>query len=350
MSGLRQAACLVISAAAVVVQIKASLIIDGGQLLVEVPADLPDEVTALVGKMDTKTFSQSVLEATSKFKADPHAIAIVFKGSPLGIVPATGLQASAVSRWVLGSLTKLFGSLVGYEELESKTLFKDIYTGETSKESSYIGNYTAEGTDRYFGWHVENLAHPHMPHYVLMLCLRQDREKITETLLLPGEVVVRKLKPRTREVLMQKRFLLGVEDTLDLDHVGHISEAIPMLMEERSGGAWRINLDSTYVRPQFDDDIEAREALKELLEVSEDSFESVKLEVGDLIVWDNTRLAHDRQFTGSNRWIQRTHAFTMNVSPFDVFQGVPIKHMQGDEPLVLQTAGVFRKAVQLQEL
>lgn len=291
-------------------------------------------------------FSQATLQKMSAFRDDPQAIAIVFKGAPLGAVPeaSDALNSSSLSRWVLGSATKFFGTLVGYEELKSQALFKNIYTGGSASDTSYIGNYTEEASDRYFGWHVENGAHPHMPRYVLMLCLRQDDQRITETLFLPGQSVVSKLSPQSLAVLKQKRFTLDVEDTLNLDNVSSIPEPIPVLSEQIGGGAWRINLDSTFMHPTQQDDSTARAAFDELLAVAESSFESVKLEAGDLIVWDNTRAAHDRQFSGTNRWLQRTHACTGKASPFHMFHDIPVGYMRSGDPCVLQTSGVFKEA------
>lgn len=189
-----------------------------------------------------------------------------------------------------------------------------------------------------------------MPHYVLMLCLRQDDQRVTETLLLPGESVVRKLSPMSLAVLQQKRFSLSIEDTLNLDNVSAIPEAFEIFKEEQPGGAWRINLDSSFVRPARDEDDIARAALAELLIAAEMSFESVRLETGDLIIWDNTRVSHDRQFNGANRWLERTHAYTGSVSPFHMFQNIGIQFVKGGDPFVVQTKGVFHRAFSNEEL
>jgi len=314
------------------------MIIEGGKLELTTQLHVPHEVDLLVDS--THLFSARVLKKVEDFKLDPHAAAIIFKDVPLGNDSSISLNSSSASRWILASITKLFGYPVGYEELESKAFFKDIFTG-SGETSSYISNYTPDASHRTFGWHVENLAHPHMPRYVLMLCLKQDDQKVTETIFVSGEAVARKLSPHIISILKQKRFILEVEDTLNLDNISFLPEPIAVLSEEPSG-AWLINLDSTFLRPANKEDGPAQFALEEILRVAEDSFETVKLETGDIIIWDNTKVAHDRQFGGSNRWLMRTHAYTGNISPFRLFHNVPVQYMEGD-PHVIKTKGVFHE-------
>lgn len=331
------------------------LLVNGGNLQVDPPPNLPASLEALVDSMDTDRLSKRSRELMSEFKSDPHAVVLLFKAAPLGHVPKDtlkrdALNSSPLSKWVLGTVTKFMGALVGYEELDSRRLFKDIFTGPRPSDTSYIGNYTTGDSDRYFGWHVENLAHPNMPRYVLMQCLRQDDQRVTETLLLPGESVVEKLSAASIEVLKQKRFALDVEDTLDLDNVTNIPEPIAVLSEESPRGAWRINLDSSFMRPFRKDDSVAQEAFDELLAAAESSFITLNLEAGDLIIWDNIRLAHDRQYSGTNRWLQRTHAYTGSVTPFHMFQDIEVEFVGDSDPYVVQTKGVYQKVLSRHEL
>jgi hypothetical protein len=318
-----------------------SFISYGGELGITPPPELPSSLDDLTQIMDPGRLSNATQSELAKFKSSPDAIAIVFKHSPIGNVPERPVNSSLLSKWVLGTVTKFFGMLVGYEELESKALFKNIYTGDHDGDTSFIANYTSD-PDRIFGWHIENFAHPHMPRYVLMQCLRQDTEKRSETLLLSGQVVASKLSEESLALLQQKRFYLTVEDTLNLDNISAIPEPIAILQQEQSGPAWRINLDSSFMKPATGD-ILAMAAFEELLEVAETSFETVKLETGDLIIWDNARLAHDRQFTGSSRWLQRTHAYTGVISPFAVFGNAEVGFLQNGDPQVIRTRGAFEQ-------
>eukprot|EP00463_Aulacantha_scolymantha_P000546 TRINITY_DN132_c2_g1_i3.p1 TRINITY_DN132_c2_g1~~TRINITY_DN132_c2_g1_i3.p1 ORF type:complete len:248 (-),score=30.97 TRINITY_DN132_c2_g1_i3:192-935(-) len=238
-----------------------------------------------------------------------------------------------LSKWVLGTVAKAFGLPVGFQEKFSHTLFKHIY------EESYVGDYTEDTSDKVFGWHVENFAHPHMPKYVLMQCLRQDNEKRVETIFLPGQSVISDLCAKSLDILQQKRFFLTVEDTRNFDNVSRIPEAVAILSKQQGTKAWNMNLDSKFISPKLKD-VEGKNALTELLEVAESNYFGIKLEAGDIIIWDNTRAAHDRQYSGTGRWLQRIHAYTTTVTPFTMFHHLPLS-FNGDEPNVIATQGAY---------
>jgi L-asparagine oxygenase len=313
-------------------------------------SDVPDQVDSDQSLLEhcaakgNSSISPETLNCLQTFKDDPSAVGLVLKNASIGALPADPNQASRQAKWSAAVVTQFFGMPVGYEELASTTTFKYIYSPPIDNKSvdgpqqSFVGNYTTDDSDRVYGWHIENMAHPLMPGVVVMLCLKPDLEKTAETLFLPAEDVVKRLSDKSKKLLQEFRFKLQIEDTLDLDGVKEIPYAMPVLKQD-SDGAWHIYLDGSFTRPL---DEEAKEALAELLEVAESAFVGVKLDKGDVLVWKNSRAAHDVRNRGSDRRLLRLHAFTGSDSPFEKFQGWPAQFVKATtEPNVMATRGMF---------
>ena len=266
----------------------------GGDLKINVPSPIPGNDVSLLydGALGEETLAE-----INSFINDSGAVALVFSNSINGSmveVPTKDFVADATSKWVLGAVTKAFGIPVGYEEIESKSTIKYIH------DFSYINSsYVVEGSgvalDQQFGWHIENFAHPSIPTYVLMLCLRQDDEKIVETIFLPAPEIMKHLTEKTIIELQKPQFLLEIEDTLNLDNLTSriIPEPIPILIAPKSADeAWSIFYDSTFMTAISAD---AQEALSELNRESVNWRVSAKLNRGDIIIWKNAAAAHDRR-------------------------------------------------------
>ena len=265
----------------------------GGNLEISLPNHFPQEHMAFVGSMNASALGSRTLAAIDAFRTDPSAVALVFS-SPISetiLAPANKfVEANPSSKWTLGSLTKAFGTLVGYEEEESKTLFKNIH------DFSYANpDYVPEGSNQKFGWHFENLVHPNTPEFVMMLCERQDDEQVVETIFLPAAEVVGALSASTVQILQQPLFTVEIEDTLLLDALSSniIPEKVPILVAPATAGdAWKIYYDSTFMKGS---DAASAAALAELNAVSGRLGVSLKLKTGDIVVWKNHLAAHDRR-------------------------------------------------------
>ncbi|MFJ8495443.1 TauD/TfdA family dioxygenase [Streptomyces sp. NPDC094038] len=162
------------------------------------------------------------------------------------------------------------------------------------------------------GWveltfHTENAFHPHRPDYVLLLCLRTDREGQAELRTCCSRRVLPRLTARTREALAQPEF---------------VTEPPPSFGEGGTGSMHGI-LTGDPEDPDFCYDEAAtraltasgRAALEELRTVIRNSYDGVRLQAGDLAVVDNRVTLHGRssfvpRFDGRDRWLQRMFAFT----------------------------------------
>ena len=266
----------------------------GGMLDIALPNYLSDDHLSFVGSMNAFALGARSLAAIDAFKNDSTAVALVFSTASFETIPApanSSIEASPLSKWQLGSVTKAFGLMVGYEESESKTLFKNIH------DFSYTNpDYVPGGSSQVFGYHVENLVHPNIPEYVLMLCIRQDDEQVVETIFLPAAEVVRTLPASTVRILQQPLFTVKIEDTLTLDPLpsNTIPEMVPILVApETKEGQWKIYYDSTFMAGT---DTASSAALAELNAIAESLSVPIKLKTGDILVWKNHVAAHDRRY------------------------------------------------------
>lgn len=336
-----------------------------GTLEVDVPHGLENHgEEQLFTSMDTQRLSEASREALTHIKSDSPFSAILFHGSPLGEVPQNPGEgtSSKTSRWVLGTIASFLGLPVGYEEVGSQDIFKQIYYRDNATKYPYTpGNprgleKVLKGRERReHGWRVQNMAHPDMSRYTVIQCLRQDEGQKAQILLLPARCVAERLDdgsggPRhmlSLDVLQEERFQLKIDDNLNFDDVTHVPS--PLRVLQRTGEEWRINIDQWGVKPLKEGDDLAQDALDDFFDVAEDCFVSVKLEDGDILVFDNTEFAqtHSRIDAGSDWWVQSIHAYTGRISPFPLFpqkELVPPSYVQGI-PNLVRTRGVFAEAV-----
>jgi len=314
------------AAARSAVTVATSHLMFGGDFELEksVSKDLPsrDLLQAIGGR---SPLAPGVRRQLRSFQSDPTAFGIIFKNTPMGNLPLEGGigKESIESKLALCSLVHELATPVGYEELRrdgsvSRDFFKSIYTGMSEDKSTYLNDYTHKDSDRVFGWHTENLVHPFMPRYVALLCLRPDVMKKVETLFLPANDLACRVSSSSLAILTQKRFALKAEPSFRLQGEASsdtISELMPVLKRTHDG-SWHLYVDSVFLGAA-DGDCKAKAALEELLEVAEQCIVPVKLEAGDLIIWDNLRASHDaRHKNGAGRWLMRMQGYSDLVSPF----------------------------------
>lgn len=168
-------------------------------------------------------------------------------------------------------------------------------------------------------FHTDASFHPLAPDFVVITCLRADSERVAVTSFTSLDDVLASLPPRQREVLAQPRFLAeGVE--YDYDRVGvrgNRSPRVPLVRgtPERPFIAY----DQDIHRPL---DEEAAEALRAMDEALEAHAVRVRLEAGDVVLFDNRRCIHKRSpfqahYDGTDRWCLLTY---VSASQLDVCQ------------------------------
>jgi hypothetical protein len=153
------------------------------------------------------------------------------------------------------------------------------------------------------GWHTETAFHPHLPRFLLLICLRGDDSASTTYSCVDD--MVDHLRPETLAVLREERFRTGVDESFTDGFPSEPSAPHPVL--GRIDGSWTLRWDE-YLTEGID--AGAQRALAELGEAVNAAAQSVVLSAGDLLAIDNHRAVHGRspfsaRFDGSDRWLQR---------------------------------------------
>ncbi len=233
--------------------------------------------------------------------------AMLIRGVPVGVLcetptrPTTPTNKDAASEFALVTIARLLGEPVGYLPEHGGDLVQNIVPVAQSADRQVS---TSSKVDLMF--HTEAAFHPHRPHYLLLLCLRGDRDHLARTTLASVREVAPLLNPATRDTLFEPRFRTAVDESY---------------LDGRPT-TWGTAGSVFYGAPEqphmvFDADLmrgidpAADRALAELSEAVAAHHTGVVLNAGDLLIVDNTVAVHGRsqfrpRFDGLDRWLQRT--------------------------------------------
>lgn len=237
-------------------------------------------------------------------ESPPPAGGLLMRGVPVGRVPATPptpwtpVDKDRVSDFALMSIARRLGHPMGYTAESRGALTPSIVPTTTDRDHQIS---TSSDVDLLF--HTEGSYAFHRPRYLVLLCLRGDREAATT--LAPVASIVEKLDGATRSVLAQPRFRIAVDEMY-----------VPEGEDPWTPPLVALTDDPAHPRLVFDADLmvgmddEASQALEMLCAAAASSRIDVFLETGDALVVDNHIAAHGRskyrpRFDGTDRWLQR---------------------------------------------
>ena len=255
---------------------------------------LPDDVQATLSGISARRIAGGVARC---------------QGLDVGALPRTpGKPDAETDKDLVSEVTLLqaalrLGEPVGYlPELGGKIVQNLIPVAQDAARQ------TSTSSAVRLGWHTETAFHPHMPRYLLLLCLRGDPE--AHTTFSCVDDMVQRLSPAALAALAEPTFRTGVDESFTGGQPAEPSglHAVVGRHDGRSGGTWWLRWDELLT---FGTTPDAQEALVELAAVVDDVAQSVVLEAGDLLVIDNERAVHGRspfapRFDGFDRWLQRT--------------------------------------------
>jgi L-asparagine oxygenase len=216
--------------------------------------------------------------------------------TPATMEPATTDTRSATS---LMRAAAQLGAPVGYVQEHGGQVVQNIFPLADS-----IGEQISTSSDVSLAFHTETAFHPHKSHYLLLLCLRGD--PAARTTLCSVDALVPNLDADVVRTLRQPRFRTGVDLSFGRGD-GWMTAPGPVL-DRDVDGRWTLNYDGELTVGL---DAGARSALRTLGDAITDTYTSVVLDAGDLLVVDNRRAVHGRsefqaRFDGTDRWLQRT--------------------------------------------
>jgi L-asparagine oxygenase len=239
--------------------------------------------------------------------APPAAGAVLFRGLPVGELPATPSSPTEptnkcrTSEFVLLATARRLAQPVGYEPEHGGDLVQNLVPTRARADRQVS---TSSRVDLMF--HTEAAFHPHRPRYLLLLCLRGDDAAVTtlasirELLpLLPTDVVDTLFEPRFRTAV-DESYLDGRPNTL--------GPCRPVLSGDRNAPTMVFDADL-----MVGTDPHADDALRAIRDLTEAHHTGVALQAGDLLVIDNDAAVHGRtayrpRFDGTDRWLQRAMA------------------------------------------
>ncbi len=164
---------------------------------------------------NTRRLPAAVHDALIDFAdAPPSAGALLLRGIPVGAVPATpphptaSLVKDAVSEFMLLTVARTLGQPVGYLPEHGGDVLQNILPVQGTEKRQVSTSSKVE-----LMFHTEAAFHPHRPRYLLLLCLRGDRDGLARTTLSSIREVAPLLDERLVDVLAQPRFRTAPDES-----------------------------------------------------------------------------------------------------------------------------------------
>lgn len=229
------------------------------------------------------------------------------------VTPSDGFlskeKASVIAEACLAGVAQLLGSPFAFaNERRGGGLFH-LVAGRKGQETAR----TSESSLINLGFHVEQaFSRTLRPSFVLLYCLRPDRERKAATIISDVRDILPLLSPKSVALLQRPIFRFKIPDSFG--SVNEMSEKMAVLEGELSDPRFSYSLDGKVVVDSADatEEADAYAALKELDDAMNcvENQHRVFLEAGDLLIINNHATAHGRtdfvlHDDGFNRWCER---------------------------------------------
>jgi L-asparagine oxygenase len=230
---------------------------------------------------------------------------LLLRGFDIGVLPMTpsdpqsAITKDLVSEFALLMVAKMLGEPVGYLPEHGGQIVQNLVP---VKAAAYRQVSTSSAVT--LGFHTETAFHPHRPRYLLLLCLRGDRN--ARTTLCTAKDALEELDQPTIETLRKPLFRTRPDESFL--HDGTTAEFGPLTpVIFCSAASPQLSFDEELMRGET---AEATAALHALATAVARRQTAVVLDAGDLLVIDNRRAVHGRspfaaRFDGTDRWLQR---------------------------------------------
>ena len=264
-----------------------------------------------------EAFVQLAADASAQFDAPTTAVleafaadagpagAVVLRHVPLGEVPPTPPSPTSPtgkdlrSELALLAVARKLGEPIGYAPEHGGSIVQNLVPTPDA-----VGRQTSTSSGVDLAFHTETAFHPHLPRYLLLLCLRGD--PAAATTLASVEDLLPALSPGAVDALRRPIFRTAADESFGGSPDAPVGAARPVLggTPARPTLCWDEELTSS-------EDPAGADALAELAAAAATQHRSLVLEAGDLLVVDNRRCVHGRspfraRFDGTDRWLQRT--------------------------------------------
>lgn len=216
--------------------------------------------------------------------------------SDVALHKKTFISESAIA--VVGSA---LGELYGYKQESEGYYFNNIRPTERN-----VKEQSSESSDTFLELHTEIAFHNISPDFLLLYCLRSDRDGRAKTGVSSIKNAIELLTAEEIELLTHSNYNIGI----DYSFTGKIGggsafKTLPILSGPKSDPYMIYDSDLMSAKTE-----EAAMALKALDDKLRQCMKYIFLAEGDLIIIDNKRSVHSRTefkayFDGKDRWLQR---------------------------------------------
>jgi len=235
--------------------------------------------------------------------------AMVIHGFPLDeVVPPTPTSPDHhlekpyhASEFWLSCVAGALGEPVAYLPEKEGRIFQDVYPTRVNE-----ANLSSESSSILLDFHTEIAFHPLMPDYLLLYCLRQDRDGVARTLVSCIRRFLPRLTPGVQDVLFTNQFRAGVDYSFgNLKQKSGAGPLVAVLYGDRLDPFLRYDLDL-----MVGESPSAQHALQAVRLAVNAYREEIILAPGSLMIIDNRRTVHARSqfkayYDGTDRWLQR---------------------------------------------
>jgi alpha-ketoglutarate-dependent taurine dioxygenase len=273
-------------------------------------------------KVNKELLPQSIQRSLSDFKnRQTEECYLLFTGLPtdqnLMPTPITLNVKSHKQSFISEFCLSLFGTFIGqpfnYIQEEDGNIFRNI---RPTKEN--VSEQTSDSSDAILELHTETAFHPLKPDFLMLYCLRTDRDGQAYTLVSELNKVLEELDEETIVELEKNQFHAVIDYSFgNLNRDKFTPEAEPIIYQDRTC--------VTYEHMMIADTPKGRQALEKMTSAVRKVQEKILLQPGNLLIVDNKRAIHGRTSfhmydDGFDRWLQRMYVSTderfLNSIPF----------------------------------
>ena len=234
----------------------------------------------------------------------PRSGVLLLRDLPVGTLPATPARpdvatgASPRTEALVLDVARRLGDPVGYLPEQGGVLVQNLLPTPDGADHQVSTSSTVT-----LAFHTETAFHPHLPRYLVLLCLRGDPAAVTTWCTVDDALAG--LTPAEVEVLRQPRFRCGVDESFTDGRPAGLGPARPIVWGDPAAPSWTFDEDL-----MVGTDLVAQAALEHLAASVLDHQRGVVLAGGDLLVLDNELVVHGRspfraRYDGTDRWLQR---------------------------------------------
>jgi L-asparagine oxygenase len=212
-------------------------------------------------------------------------------------------KKSFISEFWLITIGAFLGEPFSYAQENNGNLFHNV---RPAQEKSQV--LSSESSGILLDLHTETAFHPYCPDFLLLFCLRNDRDKQAATIVSSIRDIHFDLTDTDIHLLRQPAFRTGIDFSFgSMNGTKGNGPIMPILSGDKND-----------LQMTFDPDLmiglnhQASKVLSKLKHLLDQKKQFILLEPGDLIVVDNSRAVHGRNsfkayYDGKDRWLQRIY-------------------------------------------